>query len=297
MGSSLLRAFGDARRPLFFLLVCAAVNTALDLLFVVVFHWEVAGAAIATSLSQLVCAALVLWTLLRLPDTQRLHLTSLRMDRPLLRRMLCIGLPAGIQSMLYCVTNLFVQRATNLLQTDVVAAWAAFWKLDGIYWPISNALGLSIMTYVGQNFGARRRDRIYQTIHAGLILHLALSVVFGVVIYVLRRPLISLFCEEEVVVQHGLQIVTYLAFCYPLFSLTDVYSSAMRGTGDALRPTLITLFGVCILRMAMLYGITFRAPSNLSIAICYPVTWTVSSILFLLYYKFGHWLPDFNKDT
>ena len=297
MGSSVLRAFGDAKRPLYFLLVCAAVNTVLDLLFVITFHMEVAGAAIATSLSQLVCAALVLLTLLRLPGPQRLCLRTLRMDRGLLSRMLTIGLPAGVQSMLYCVTNLFVQRATNMLDTDTVAAWAAFWKIDNIYWPISNALGLSIMTFVGQNYGAHKRQRIYQTFHTGLILHLLLSVLFGVTIYLLRRPLIMLFCEDELVIQHGLQIVHYLAFCYPLFSLTEVCSSAMRGTGNAVKPTVITLMGVCVLRMAMLFLITFPHPSNFTIAICYPVTWTVSSLMFLIYYKFGRWMPAFPENS
>ena len=295
MGSSVLRAFGDAKRPLYFLLVCAAVNTGLDLLFVITFKMEVAGAAIATSISQLVCAVLVLATLLRLPDPQRLRLRSLRMDRRLLGRMLTIGLPAGIQSMLYCVTNLFVQRATNMLDTDTVAAWAAFWKLDGVYWPISNALGIAIMTFVGQNYGAHRRERIFQSIHAGLVLHLLISAVFGALIFVFRRPIIRLFCEDEAVIAHGLQIVEYLAFCYPLFSLTEVFSSAMRGSGNAVKPTVITLLGVCVLRMAMLFFITFPHPSNLTIAICYPVTWAVSSLMFLVYYKFGKWLPAWKE--
>lgn len=145
--------------------------------------------------------------------------------------------------MLYCVTNLFVQRATNMLDTDTVAAWAAFWKLDGVYWPISNALGISVMTFVGQNYGAHRRERIFQSIHAGLALHLLISAVFGALIFVFRRPIIALFCEDEAVIACGLQIAEYLAFCYPLFSLTEVFSSAMRGAGNSVKPTVITLLG------------------------------------------------------
>ena len=113
--------------------------------------------------------------------------------------------------------------------------------------------------------------------------------------YKTSGQIIRMFCEEDAVIAHGLQIVTYLAFCYPLFSLTEVFSSAMRGAGNAVKPTVITLLGVCVLRMAMLFLITFPHPSNLTIAICYPVTWTVSSLMFLIYYKFGNWLPAWKE--
>lgn len=293
MGGAILRAMGDSKKPLLFLVVCTVVNTFLDLLFVAVFRMEVAGAAIATSLSQVICAALVLFTLSRLPeDGGRLELRRLRADRTLLQRMIAIGLPAGVQSMLYSVTNLFVQRAANLLGTDTVAAWSAYWKLDGMYWPVSNAIGIAVMTFAGQNYGARRYDRIRTIIRTGLAMHAVFSVLFSLTLYFTRFWTVRLFCTDEAVIRQGESIIVMLAFAYPTFFCTEVFSSAMRGVGNAVKPTVITLMGVCVLRMILLFTVTFPHLSNMTIAICYPVTWIVSSILFLLYYRFGRWMPE-----
>ena len=293
MGGAILRAMGDSKKPLLFLVVCTVVNTFLDLLFVAVFRMEVAGAAIATSLSQVICAALVLFTLSRLPeDGGRLELRRLRADRTLLQRMIAIGLPAGVQSMLYSVTNLFVQRAANLLGTDTVAAWSAYWKLDGMYWPVSNAIGIAVMTFAGQNYGARRYDRIRTIIRTGLAMHAVFSVLFSLTLYFTRFWTVRLFCTDEAVIRQGESIIVMLAFAYPTFFCTEVFSSAMRGVGNAVKPTVITLIGVCVLRMILLFTVTFPHLSNMTIAICYPVTWIVSSILFLLYYRFGRWMPE-----
>ena len=293
MGGAILRAMGDSKKPLLFLVVCTVVNTFLDLLFVAVFRMEVAGAAIATSLSQVICAALVLFTLSRLPeDGGRLELRRLRADRTLLQRMIAIGLPAGVQSMLYSVTNLFVQRAANLLGTDTVAAWSAYWKLDGMYWPVSNAIGIAVMTFAGQNYGARRYERIRTIIRTGLAMHVVFSILFSLTLYFTRFWTVRLFCTDEAVIRQGESIIVMLAFAYPTFFCTEVFSSAMRGVGNAVKPTVITLMGVCVLRMILLFTVTFPHLSNMTIAICYPVTWIVSSILFLLYYRFGRWMPE-----
>lgn len=293
MGSGILRAVGDSKRPLLFLVVCTLVNTVLDLLFVAVFRMEVKGAAIATSLSQLICAAFVLYTLFRRTDSCRLVLEKGRFDTSLLWRMLAIGLPAGIQSTLYSITNVFVQKAVNSLGTDTVAAWSAFWKLDGIFWPVSGAIGIAVMTFVGQNFGARKTERIYQSIRVGNVLHISFSVLFAVFLYIAREPVLHLFCSDEVVVQQGATIVTYIVLGYLTVFPTEVYAAAMRGVGNAVKPTLLTLFGICALRMTLLFTVTFPNTSNLTIALCYPITWAAASILFVLYYHFGKWLPSY----
>ena len=293
MGSGILRALGDSKRPLLFLVVCTIVNTILDLFFVAVLKLEVAGAAIATSLSQLICAWLVIRTLQRAHGDYRLDLKKIRPDGWLLKRMLVIGLPAGISSVLYNITNVYVQKAINLLGTDTVAAWSVYWKLDGIFWPISNAIGIAVMTFAGQNYGARKKDRILQTMHVGIALHLAICALIGGFIYFTRDWTIRLFNSDPAVVEQGRVIITYLAPCYFLFSATEVLSSMMRGVGNAIKPTIITLFGACVLRLILLFTMTFPHLSNLTIALCYPITWTAASVMFLLYYKFGKWLPAY----
>ena len=293
MGSGILRALGDSKRPLLFLVLCTVVNTILDLLFVAVFKMEVAGAAIATSISQVFCAWLVIHTLQKAHGDYHLEFKKIRPDGRLLKRMLSIGFPAGISSTLYSITNVYVQKAINLLGTDTVAAWSVFWKLDGIFWPISNAIGIAVMTFAGQNYGARKKDRILQTMRVGFALHFAMCVLIGGAIFLTRGWTIRLFNSDPAVVAQGSVIITYLAPCYCLFSSTEVLSSMMRGVGNAVKPTLITLFGVCVLRLILLFTMTFPHLSNLTIALCYPITWTVCSTMFLLYYKFGRWLPAY----
>lgn len=293
MGSGILRAVGDSKRPLLFLVVCTLVNTVLDLFFVGVLRMEVKGAAIATSLSQLICAVLVIYTLRRRSDSCRLVMEKHGFDWALLGRMVAIGLPAGIQSTLYSITNVFVQKAVNSLGTDTVAAWSAFWKLDGIFWPVSGAIGIAVMTFVGQNYGARKPERIYGSIRVGAALHIGFSVLFAAFLYLARGPVLRLFCTDEYVVSQGLEIVTYIVLGYLTVFPTEVFSSAMRGTGNAVKPTLLTLLGICVLRMALLFTVTFPHTTNLTIAICYPITWAASSLLFVLYYKFGKWMPAY----
>jgi putative MATE family efflux protein len=291
MGSGILRAVGDSKSPLLFLAVCAAANTVLDLLFVAVFRMEVAGAAIATSLSQFLCAALVVRTLARQTNSCRLSLHKLGFDPGLLKRMLYIGLPAGLASTMYSVTNLFVQKAINLLGTDTVAAWSAFWKLDGIFWPVSGAIGIAVMTFAGQNYGARKPERIKMSIRAGLKIYLSFAAVYTLALFFLREPAIRLFCSDPGVVAQGVRIVEYIAFFYPVFACVEIFSSAMRGVGNAITPTVLTFLGVCALRLILLFSVTFPHLSNFTIALCYPATWTAASVLFLLYYRFGRWMP------
>ena len=157
MGTNILRAVGDSKRPLYFLIVCALANTGLDLLFVAVFGLGTAGAAMATSLSQLICAGLVVWTLTRIPGACRLQLSELRFDRALLGRMTAIGLPAGWPAS--CTARqTSSSRRPSTSSARRAAAWSIFWKLDGIYWPVSNAIGITVMTFTGQNYGARQRS-------------------------------------------------------------------------------------------------------------------------------------------
>lgn len=297
MGSSILRAMGDSRRPLYFLLLCTGVNTVLDLLCVAVLRLEVAGAAIATSLSQLICAAFVLRSLMRRQDEARLELAKLRPTPALVKRMLLFGLPAGLQSVLYNVTNLYVQKAVNLMGTDTVAAWSIYAKIDGVFWPISNAFGIAIMTFVGQNYGARNRARIQESIRTGWLLHLGMAVFFSAVA-VLSSPLtMRLFSSDPAVLAEARQFILHISSCYVLFSSVEVLSSSMRGVGNAVKPAVITFFAVCVLRMALLFTVTFPHLSVLTISICYPVTWAASSVLFILYYKFGRWMPRYPESA
>lgn len=290
MGSGILRAVGDSKRPLYYLMVCCAANIGLDLLLVCVIPLGTAGAAIATSLSQVICAALVLQALLRTKDIYRLKLNRSSFSSFQLSRMLRIGLPAGMQSSMYSISNIFVQTAINTLGTDSIAAWAAFRKIDAVYWPVSNAIGITVMTFVGQNFGARQYDRLKKTIHSGLLIHLAITLFFTSVSILFRSPLISMFNNDAQVRQIGEVILLQISPFYCFYIITEVFSGAMRGVGESLKPAFLTMFGTCILRLAYLFLFAYHTSSNAKIAFCYPLSWAITAVLFLIYYYRGHWL-------
>ena len=292
MGAAILRAVGDSKRPLYYLFVCVVANIALDLLFVIVFQWGIEGAAAATALSQVVCAALVVRALRRLPEEQRLLYDREELDRGILRRMLHVGIPAAIQSAMYGIANIVLQVGINMLGTDSMAGWTAFNKFDDYYWPISNAIGIAVMTYVGQNFGAGDRERVHESIHKGLLIHLTTSALFSVIIFSGRYPMMHLFVgDDPTVIAIGAQVTALIAPCYVLFTLVEVLSATMRGVGDAVVPAAITMVFTCIVRLIYLWGYAFSHNSNLTIAVIYPISWVLTSIAFLLYYKSRKWMP------
>ena len=206
--------------------------------------------------------------------------------------MLHIGIPAAIQSAMYGIANLVLQVAINMLGTDSVAGWTAFNRFDDYYWPISNAIGISIMTYVGQNFGAGNRERVHETIHKGLLIHLSISAVFSVITLTIRYPMMHLFVgDDPFVIAIGAQVALYIAPFYVIFTLVEVLSSVMRGVGDAVIPALITMVFTCGVRLLYLWGYVFSHNSNVTIAIIYPISWALTSIAFLIYYKSRKWMP------
>jgi len=293
MGSGLLRAMGDSKRPLQFLGICAALNVGLDLLFVVVLGMEVVGVALATTLAQAFCAVLVVITLCRLSPEHRLDLRDMRVDREILTRMLRIGLPAGFQSTMYSIANMVMQVAINNLGTDSVAGWAAYRKIDDLFWPISNAIGITIMTFVGQNYGAKKMDRVQTTVRTGLLFHFSASIFFACIVVGARYPLISLFAKgDTAVIECGAAVTLYTSVFYFAFTCTEVFSSTMRAVGNAIRPALIVMVCVCVSRLIYLYTFVFDHLSDFTIALCYPVSWALASVVFLLYYRSGKWMPE-----
>lgn len=273
------------------LFVCVVANIALDLLFVIVFQWGIEGAAAATALSQVVCAALVVRALRRLPEEQRLLYDREELDRGILRRMLHVGIPAALQSSMYGIANIVLQVGINMLGTDSMAGWTAFNKFVTTTGP-SPRHGIAVMTYVGQNFGAGDRERVHESIHKGLLIHLTTSALFSVIIFSGRYPMMHLFVgDDPTVIAIGAQVTALIAPCYVLFTLVEVLSATMRGVGDAVVPAAITMVFTCIVRLIYLWGYAFSHNSNLTIAVIYPISWVLTSIAFLLYYKSRKWMP------
>lgn len=284
VGSSILRAMGDSRRPLYYLIVCCILNIVLDIVLVIVFHMGVAGVSIATIFSQGVSAVLITRALMRSDDLYQLEFRKIRFHKAALFSLLWVGCPTGIQSVLYSVTNMLIQTFLNNLGTDTVAAWSAFGKIDSFYWMVNNAFGIAVTTFVGQNFGAGKYDRMKKSVRIGLCMGLCTALTLTLIFYNFGTPLFRLFTSDENVVSIGMQMLHHVAPAYCLFVFIELLSGALRGTGDVVIPMLITCFGVCLLRVAWLFFIVPLAPGLNTIVLSYPVTWAITAVMFIVYY-------------
>lgn len=290
IGSGVLRAVGDSTRPLIFLIVACLTNIVLDVLFVLGFHMGVAGAALATIISQAVSAVLVVVTLLRSETMFRLHPRRIRLHGEMVKRTLQIGLPAGLQSVMYSISNVLIQRAVNGFDTNVLAGWTAYSKIDCLFWMMVSAFGIAITTFVGQNFGAGLMDRVKKSVRVCMGMTFGTTVVMSLVLYFGGSLFYRLFTPDEAVIDEGMKILRLLVPTYVTYISIEILSGAVRGAGDSLIPTLMTLFGVCLLRVAWLAVALPKWPTMTTVLLAYPITWVITSLLFIVYYWKGGWL-------
>lgn len=287
MSSGILRAIGDSRRPMIYLIICCLVNIVLDILFVGFMHMGVAGAAIATITSQAVSAILTMRALMRTEECYKFVLKKLRVDFPLLGRILRIGFPAGIQSMMYSISNLLIQANINALGTDTMAAWTAFGKVDSIIWMVMGAFSVSVTTFVGQNWGAGKIDRVKTSIRTGMVVELLSTLIMSGVILLTGQHLIRLFTQDEGVIAISLMIMHCNVPLYASFVPIDLLSGGMRGMGNSLAPMLIICFGVCVFRVVWLFTAVPLNNNIITIVLSYPISWILTSIVMIIYYL--HW--------
>ena len=290
MGASILRAVGDSKRPLYFLIASTGVNIVLDLLFVVVFKLEVLGVAVATVLSQVFSAVLVVIVLVRTEMPYRLVFRKIRFHMDSLKQIVRIGIPAAFQSAMYSISNVIIQSSINSFGIDVVAAWTAYGKIDSVFWMTVQAYGLSASTFVGQNFGAQNYPRLRKTVRTCMLMAAVTTVGLSTVLYFFGGIVYRLFISDPAVIQQGVEILRMLVPTYITYISIEILGAAVRGTGDSVIPTVLTCFGVCILRVVWIMAVVPIRPSVLMVAASYPITWSVTSILFIIYYLQGGWL-------
>lgn len=284
MGASILRATGDSRRPLYYLIVCCLINIVLDLLFVVVFHLGVMGVAIATLIAQAVSACLVTRRLMLSEGLLELTPGEIRFHKKMLGSQLKMGLPTGFESILFSITNIAILSAINTFGTDTVAAWSAFGKLDAIFWMISTAFGISITTFVGQNYGAGKMDRVRKSTLICLAIDLVVSAVLVVLLVAGRELLFRLFISDASVIEIGAEMLRLIMPWYVVYVFIEVLAGSLRGVGDVIVPVIITLFGVCLLRIVWIIGVMHFSPTIPAIIYSYPVTWVLTALAFIVYY-------------
>lgn len=295
VGSSILRAVGDAKRPLYFLIVCCLANIVLDLFFVLVLDMGVAGVGIATVLSQVISAVLVIVTLLRSETAIRLFPKKIAITGWLLKDIVRIGLPAGFQSVLYSLSNIVVQTAVNAFGTTVIAAYTAYGKMDGLFWMIIGAFGVSITTFVGQNFGAQKFDRMHRSVRVCLGMAFIATILLEVIFLAGGEFILGLFSRDPAVIAEGVDITWHIAPTFVLYVCIEILSGALRGTGDSLVPMIMTCVGVCLLRVVWILAVAPHFNTVAWTLYSYPVSWGVTSVLFIVYYLQGGWLKRRKK--
>lgn len=217
-------------------------------------------------------------------DLYRLEIPQIRFHKFLLISIVTIGFPAGLQSVMYNASNMIVQSALNSLGTSTMAAYTAFGKIDAIYWMISGAFSVAITTFIGQNYGAGKYKRMKQSVATCLLLDFIATLLVTAVLLLGGKYLLQLFTTDPEVIEIGLKIIRLIVPSYVLFIFIEILSSTLRGMGNVLVPMIMTCCGVCVLRILWIFLVVPHWPGVSSILLCYPISWGLTTILFLLYY-------------
>ena len=286
MGAGILRAMGDSRRPMLYLIAACFVNIAMDLLCVVVLEMGIAGVAAATVISQVISAALVVAALFK----SGLSVKKIRIHRELVRRLLYIGVPAGLQYVTFDLANLLIQSGINSFGEVTVAAWTAFGKADALTWMISGAFGVSITTFVGQNFGAQQYKRIRQSAWICMGMSVALVGTLSILTLTFRRFILGIYTPDADVIRVGAHVMMCIVPFNILFMPVEVFAGTMRGTGYSLLPTAITCVCVCVFRVIWIFLVVSRVHTIEMLAAAYPISWALASTVFFAAYFRGTWL-------
>lgn len=290
MGSGILRAMGDSKRPLIFLIITCGLNIVMDLLCVVVLKLGVMGAALATVFSQIISAVLILLVLRRLPEEHRLRRKELRLHGQLLKRILQIGLPAGLQFITFDLANVLIQSGINSFGDTTVAAWTAYIKTDAITWMVSGAFGVAITTFVGQNFGAQKYRRIRQSVWVCMGMSVSLMVLLSALMLWGRHFILGIYTADAEVVRMGAYVMLWIVPFNAVFMPVEVFAGTMRGTGYSTVPTVITCVCACVFRILWVTLIVSRWHTVEMLALAYPISWVLSAVVFYIAYLRGNWL-------
>ncbi len=292
MGAGILRAIGDSRRPLYVLVISCFANILLDVLFVIGLGlgkkgdvYGVSGVAVATILCQLLSAVIVVIMLSRSDDSYRLNIGRIRFDGQMLGKIIKIGIPAGFQTTTYTLSNTLIQVSINSLGKDVASAWAAYGKIDVLFWMTISSLGTVATTFAGQNYGAGKYDRVRSCTRQALAIAAIITVPMSTLMYIYGDLLLRIFVVDQNVIDIGVRMLRFLAPFYITYIGVEIFSGVLRGMGDAFVPMLITQTGICVLRVGW---ILFAFPLNRTvemIEMSYCITWITTTILFFIYYQ------------
>ena len=284
IGAGILRAVGDSQRPFYFLVVCAVMNTALDLLFVLVFRMGVEGVALATVLSQCTSALLVVITLMRTDSCIKLRLRDLKVNFAILRKVFRVGIPAAIQMAITSFSNIFVQSYINYFGDNCMSGWTAYAKIDQLLFLPMQSIALASTTFVGQNLGCNQVARAKKGVSQALIIAFASTVVLMIPVMAFASPVVAFFNSKAEVVEIGTMLLHWLSPFYVLCCFNQIYSGALRGAGNSRAPMIIMLTSFVAFRQVYLFIMSRVCNEIIPIAMSYPAGWLLCSTLTAIYY-------------
>lgn len=290
MGSGILRAVGDSKRPLIFLMITSLINVVLDFLFVKYMRMGVAGAGYATLISQAISSIMVIYVLMKADDDYRLILKEIRFDFQILKRIILIGLPTGLQQSIVSLSNLVVQSYVNVFGSSVVAGYSASIRIDGFVNLPLQSFNMAVTTFVGQNIGAKQYDRVKRGTRITLLMAFVTIASIAIALYFYGETFISIFNSDVDVVKAGRTMqVAFIPF-YIVLPIVQIYSGVLRGAGKSFVPMYIMVFNFVILRQIYLAIITKMTSSVYYVFMGWPVTWVTCALMFIIYYSKSHWL-------
>lgn len=287
-GAAILRGVGDTKRPLYYLTISGVINVVLNLIFVIIFHMDVAGVALATIISQCVSAFLVVRCLMREESAIRLERKELRIDGRVLLRIVQIGLPAGVQGSLFSLSNVVIQSSINSFGPTIVAGNSAAGNIEGFVYVAMNAFSQAIVAFVSQNLGAGKYGRIKKIVITTQLCVLVVGAVLGNAVYLLGKPLLGLYSNNPAVIEAGVGRLAVICVTYALCGMMDCMVGALRGLGYSVMPMIVSLMGACAFRIVWI-ALLFRNEQfhNIeTIYYTYPVSWALTLAVHVLCFLF-----------
>lgn len=292
----ILQSVGDSRHPLIYLIISSMVNVVLDLLFVAVFHMGVGSAAFATVISQFISALLCLRQLMKSPAEYRLSLRKIRIDRVMLGQIISNGLPSGIQNSIISLANVVVQSNINKFGEMAMAGCGSYAKIEGFGFLPITCFAMALTTFISQNLGAREYDRAKKGAVFGVACSLTIAELVGIAIYLLAPVLISGFNSDPQVISYGVAQARTVTLFYFLLAFSHCMAGILRGAGKSTVPMFVMLICWCVIRVTYITVTVHFIPNIRVIFWAYPITWTLSSITFLIYFLKSDWLHAFEKN-
>lgn len=283
-GNAVFSAIGDTKKPLIFLAIAGVLNVILNLFFVIVCHLSVVGVALASAISQCVSAGLILHALTKVQDSYALHLREVKFDRTIGQRVLVLGVPAGLQNAVFAFANLFIQAGVNSFDSLMVKGNSAAANADNLIYDAMAAIYMACASFMSQNYGAGKVDRVKKSFYISLAYSFAIGLVLGGSLLLFGREFLALFTTEPAVIDAGMHRIGVMGLAYCISAFMDCTIAACRGLGETVVPTILVVLGSCVFRVIWVYTIFAYFHTIPSLYLLYPFSWGLTAIAEIIYF-------------